>query len=117
MRYDGVVRALVIAVALGACSAGFEPAPDGAPFDACVADLFGEPCALGTYCRGSDVYDAKGVCIDERGDGVGVCRPFACAAVPHCTVDTPEPLAHQCPTLCGREVISEPRSIAVCVPL
>lgn len=119
MVYGGAMRAMVWAlVLLTACGNEAVAVRDGAlPDDACVPDLFGEACDLVVgYCRGTDVLNAKGACIDE-GEGVGVCRPWACGAVPHCGVDLPDEIAHRCPSLCGREIESMPHNLHVCVPL
>lgn len=116
MGYADWMRGLVVAMLLVACGDGTSQVAPDAGQDACIPDLYGEACDLTVsgYCRGVDLRDAKGACVDERGDGIGVCRPWACGAVPHCNVDLPIEVQHRCPSLCGREQTIGP--YAVCVP-
>lgn len=121
--YGGAMRGVWCLLLLVACSDGEKSTPDGDPPgpDACRPDLFGERCDLAPegavgYCRGTDLENSKGACIDERGNGVGVCRPWACSNVPHCTVADPPEVQNQCPRICGQRIITD-TGASVCVPL
>lgn len=86
------MKRFLILLALTACG-GIETKPidpDALGVDAFVPDarpeFFGEPCTLAAapavatcHCSRTEdghCYEPQGFCVDEKGDGVGVCRPW-----------------------------------------
>lgn len=87
------MRILMVVLAAGCGGGGnTEPADpdallsDTAPTVDARPEFFGEACTLATapaistcHCarfEDGHCYEPQGFCVDERGDGVGVCRPW-----------------------------------------
>lgn len=127
------MRAILVCAAMIGCGGSDAPLIDGGvTIDASVIDarpeFFGEPCELPLpnavrTCHCSRIednhcYDPQGFCVDERHDGVGVCRPWCDQINPTGNATYVCIGAHEggTPTWSKGQTSTEPGNVCVCLP-